>query len=98
MKIDYFYFLRRRKNTTESLISINKLDTEDKFKKFLDDIDVKHPESSVYQEAYKKVFVKKAPKKVENESSTADNKTKKSTTKRKSKRSGDSSGTKSDPS
>jgi hypothetical protein len=60
--VEYFYFLRRRKNTTENIIKINNLDSEDKFKKFLSNLSVKAPDSSVYQTAYDKVFGK--PKKV----------------------------------
>ena len=60
--VEYFYFLRRRKNTTENIIKVNNLDSEDKFKKFLANLNVKAPESSVYQSAYDKVFGK--PKKV----------------------------------
>jgi len=59
--VEYFYFLRRRKNTTENIIKINNLDSEDKFKKFLSNLSVKAPDSSVYQTAYDKVFGK--PKK-----------------------------------
>ena len=60
--VEYFYFLRRRKNTTENIIKVNNLDSEDKFKKFLANLNVKAPEPSVYQSAYDKVFGK--PKKV----------------------------------
>jgi hypothetical protein len=60
--VEYFYFLRRRKNTTENIIKVNNLDSEDKFKKFLVNLNVKVPDASVYQSAYDKVFGK--PKKV----------------------------------
>lgn len=62
--VEYFYFLRRRKNTTENIIKINNLDSEDKFKKFLANLNVRAPESSVYQSAYDKVFGKSKQVKV----------------------------------
>ena len=65
MKINYEYFLRRRKCTSETLIKSNDLNTVKKFKLFLNSINVKAPDDKIYEEAFKNVYETKKDESVE---------------------------------
>jgi len=70
MKINYEYFLRRRKCTSETLIRSNDLDTIKKFNLFLNSINVKLPDNKMYEEAFKNVYEIKKDESIEQLSTT----------------------------
>lgn len=70
MKINYEYFLRRRKCTSETLIKANNLNTIKKFNLFLNSINVKLPEDKIYEEAFKNVYTIKKDESIQKLSTT----------------------------
>ena len=70
MKINYEYFLRRRKCTSETLIKANDLNTIKKFNLFLNSINVKLPEDKIYEEAFKNVYTIKKDESIQKLSTT----------------------------